>query len=171
VGNASFPNSTVVGAIPGIKSKTIRVEGVTGPAKGYYRADFEEDFACYLPRSSSVTVSQTSIFNHVGQTRCVTSQCTVTDENQPKSLEDKPCYAVTDENLASANLAEEREEREEREDGAPDDDLDPAPDDHTCAQCKGPVDGRERLCALGDDMVWLHPQCERFYIVAQDLPW
>jgi hypothetical protein len=41
----------------------------------------------------------------------------------------------------------------------------------TCAQCKGPVDGQERLCAVEDDMVWLHPQCERFYMAADDLPW
>ena len=30
----------------GIKSTTVRVEGLA-PAKGYYRADFEEDFARY----------------------------------------------------------------------------------------------------------------------------
>jgi hypothetical protein len=44
--------------------------------------------------------------------------------------------------------------------------FDATPDDHTCVQCKGRVDGQEQLCAIGDDVVWLHPQCQRFYIVA-----
>ena len=40
---------------------------------------------------------------------------------------------------------------------------------HACAQCRGRVDGQERLYAIGEDTVWLHPECERFYIAALDL--
>jgi len=43
--------------------------------------------------------------------------------------------------------------------------------DHTCVQCEGPVDGQEQLCAIGNDVVWLHPECEQSYIAAQDLRW
>jgi hypothetical protein len=39
-------------------------------------------------------------------------------------------------------------------------------EDRTCAQCRGPVDGMERLCSAGDGEVWLHPTCERFYVAA-----
>ena len=38
-------------------------------------------------------------------------------------------------------------------------------EDRTCAQCRGPVDGKERLILIsGAVTVWLHPQCERFYL-------
>jgi hypothetical protein len=36
-------------------------------------------------------------------------------------------------------------------------------EDCTCAQCHGPVDGQERWVPLAGGMVWLHPQCQRFY--------
>jgi hypothetical protein len=36
-----------------------------------------------------------------------------------------------------------------------------------CAQCHGPPDGKERQCAYGDEAIWLHPECERFFIKAK----
>jgi hypothetical protein len=38
-----------------------------------------------------------------------------------------------------------------------------ADEDRTCAQCHGPVDGRERQLAIEGKTVWLHPECQRFY--------
>ncbi len=34
---------------------------------------------------------------------------------------------------------------------------------HVCAQCGRPPDGREELCAIGDETVWLHSECQRAY--------
>ena len=34
---------------------------------------------------------------------------------------------------------------------------------HVCAQCGGPPDGREEYCAIGDEAVWLHPECQGAY--------
>jgi putative DNA primase/helicase len=33
-----------------------------------------------------------------------------------------------------------------------------------CAQCGKPSDGREEFCALPDEEVWLHPECQRAYV-------
>jgi hypothetical protein len=33
---------------------------------------------------------------------------------------------------------------------------------HVCAQC-GKSDGREEFCAIDDETVWLHPECQRIY--------
>ena len=36
--------------------------------------------------------------------------------------------------------------------------------DHVCAQChRDPPDGLEELFPVGRDLVWLHPECRRFY--------
>jgi hypothetical protein len=42
---------------------------------------------------------------------------------------------------------------------------------HVCAQCHGPPDGKERPVAYGDETIWLHAECERFYLEAETLPW
>ena len=34
---------------------------------------------------------------------------------------------------------------------------------HVCDQCGSLSDGREELCAIGDETVWLHPECQRAY--------
>ena len=41
---------------------------------------------------------------------------------------------------------------------------------HVCAQCKRPPDGKEELCAIGDETVWLHPECQSFYSKNQATP-
>jgi hypothetical protein len=35
---------------------------------------------------------------------------------------------------------------------------------HICAQCHGPVDGKEQRCSIDGVTVWLHPECQRFYL-------
>jgi hypothetical protein len=42
------------------------------------------------------------------------------------------------------------------------------PSDRICVQCNGPEDGKERLVAIGDKTVRLHPECERFYLKAEE---
>jgi hypothetical protein len=46
---------------------------------------------------------------------------------------------------------------------------------HVCAQCHGVPDGKERPVAYGDETIWLHAECERFFIRAkmqeQGVPW
>jgi len=47
---------------------------------------------------------------------------------------------------------------------------------HVCAQChRDPPDGKEKPLAYGDETVWLHAECERFFIKAkmeeQGIPW
>jgi hypothetical protein len=56
-------------------------------------------------------------------------------------------------------------------DGPPQDLPSGEVEDRTCAKCRGPVDGKERQFATGDKTVWLHPECERFYMEAETLPW
>jgi hypothetical protein len=43
--------------------------------------------------------------------------------------------------------------------------------DRICAQCRGPVDGKEQQVAIGDRTVWLHPEGERFYRELERLSW
>ena len=38
---------------------------------------------------------------------------------------------------------------------------------HVCAQCHGVLDGKERPVAYGDETIWLHAECERFFIQAK----
>src|SRR5262249_49333164 len=38
---------------------------------------------------------------------------------------------------------------------------------HVCAQCHGVPDGNERPVAYGDETIWLHAECERFFIQAK----
>ena len=39
-----------------------------------------------------------------------------------------------------------------------------AKEDRTCAQCRGPVDGKEHQIPVEGKTVWLHPECRRFYL-------
>jgi hypothetical protein len=38
---------------------------------------------------------------------------------------------------------------------------------HVCAQCHGVPDGKERPVAYGGETIWLHAECERFFIQAK----
>ena len=41
-----------------------------------------------------------------------------------------------------------------------------APTDQTCVQCRGEIDGTERLVSVSGRTVWLHHECERFWLRA-----
>jgi hypothetical protein len=52
----------------------------------------------------------------------------------------------------------------------PDDAADPLHNftgSHVCAQCHGPPDGKERPVTYGDETIWLHAECERFFVNAR----
>ena len=46
------------------------------------------------------------------------------------------------------------------------DSVEDAPEDRTCAQCNGGIDGTERLVSVSGRAVWLHLECERFWVRA-----
>jgi hypothetical protein len=39
-------------------------------------------------------------------------------------------------------------------------------EDHTCVQCRGNVDGTEQPVAVSGRTIWLHRECERFWLRA-----
>jgi hypothetical protein len=69
--------------------------------------------------------------------------------------------AGTDPNAGNGRAHESDQEIAPSPPSSPDVDS----EDRTCAQCRGPVDGKERLISIGGAVtVWLHPECERFYL-------
>jgi hypothetical protein len=54
------------------------------------------------------------------------------------------------------------------EDAPSDDQPDDIPTDRTCAQCRGEIDGTERLVSVNGEAVWLHAVCERFWLRAPE---
>jgi len=65
--------------------------------KGYMLDSFNDAFTRYLP-ILSVTPCQANINNDLDHFRSVTTGSSVTDENEPKSMNNKECHGVTDEN-------------------------------------------------------------------------
>jgi Protein of unknown function (DUF3631) len=142
-----------------IRPRTVRT--TNDRAKGYQRDWFEDAFERYLPPteapSQTATPGQVNDLNGLEQKQTVTPNLSVTVENESNSLKANICHDVTDAN-PDAVVAGHHE-------GA----VTPG---GTCAQCRGLVDGRERQVAIGvEGTVWLHPECERFYLEAETLPW
>jgi putative DNA primase/helicase len=134
-----------------IRPRTIRLSA-DDTAKGYQLAWFKEAFERHIPASSSprsapVTPSQSSNLSGLYEKPSVTSKLDVTDETSPKPLESNNCDGVTDENSPGAQQRGGR-----------------------CVQCGGQPDGTERLCAFGEETVWLHPECERAYVQRRAAP-
>jgi Protein of unknown function (DUF3631) len=136
-----------------IRPKTVRVPGL-GTPKGYERSIFEDAFQRYLPPhqppapSQSATPQQASDDKDLQEDRSATQDIPVADRNEPNPLKRRGCCGVAD--------------------------WAPPPGEEacrTCAQCRGPVDGKERQVAIGDKTVSLHPECERFYLETEALPW
>jgi hypothetical protein len=42
---------------------------------------------------------------------------------------------------------------------------------HVCVQCEGEPDGKERPVAYGDETIWLHSECVRFFTQARKSRW
>ena len=135
-----------------IKPHNIRTEGKV--TKGYEREDFVDAFERYLspaspaPLFQSATPLQPNEINDLQGKPCATSCLFVADKNVANRLKSNGCSGVAD----RAPSAREKADR-------------------TCVQCRGPVDGKERQVATGDKTVWLHPECERFYLQLENVPW
>jgi hypothetical protein len=132
-----------------IKPRNVRTDGKV--PKGYAREDFADAFERYLspsPLSQSATPLQTNDISDLKEKSSATPDFFVANENEPNALKSNACSGVAD--------------------------LDPPvgeKEDRTCAQCRGPVDGKERQVATGRKTVWLHPECERFHLEVETLPW
>jgi hypothetical protein len=127
-----------------IKPRNIRGERI---AKGYTREDFVDAFDRYLPSTSPATLSQSatplqpSQINGLQGKSGATPELFVADETSPNPLKSNGCSGVADRAPCLDGKA-----------------------DRTCVQCRGAVDGKERQVATGHKTVWLHPECERFYL-------
>ena len=135
-----------------IKPHNIRTEGKV--TKGYEREDFVDAFERYLSPASPASLSQSatplqpSEINELKGKPSATRDFFVADETAPKPLKSNGCSGVSDRIPSPGEKT-----------------------DRTCVQCRGPVDGKEREVAIGDKIVSLHPECERFYLAAEALPW
>jgi Protein of unknown function (DUF3631) len=157
-----------------IKPRTIpTAAGET--AKGYLLAWFEDAFERHLPKnmsvtpelgSQTVTPSQVNNINDLEQKKAVTSDLFVTAENGANPLKNNNCDGVTVQGPDSAVTHTKDPEIQTHDHAASASGQQPV-----CAQCHAPSDGQERQCQVGDNTVWLHPECERFYLKAsEDLP-
>jgi hypothetical protein len=134
-----------------IKPHNIRTDDKV--LKGYAKDDFADAFERYLSRASAPPPSQSATplqvhdVNDLASKLSATPDTSVADESAPNSLKSNGCSGVADRTA----LVGER--------------------DRSCAQCCGPADGKERPVEIGDKAVWLHPECERFYLEVQTPPW
>jgi putative DNA primase/helicase len=126
--------------------RDIRLPNEKNALKGYLREQFDDPFERYLLTPSAVlsaTARQTGDVKDLEPRRSATPRFLVADENGPNTLKEKNCRAVAD---PTSPPEEEGVSR------------------RICAQCGAPPDGREQFCAIGDETVWLHPECQRFYV-------
>ena len=82
----------------GIKPANIRIPGTTSVARGYRRADFEDDFNCYLPPISdktpfqSATPLQVNAVNKLASNLTATPGFFVANENEPNASKSNCCF-------------------------------------------------------------------------------
>jgi hypothetical protein len=137
-----------------IEPKKMRITGVAEPLRGYERADFADAWARYITVASppcsvsrgfqSGTSGHVSDINYLGAKSSWSSRAT---ENSPNSLKTNNSTDVPD------RMAPETEQGGDR----------------SCARCRGPYDGTQQLCAIDDEVVWLHPGCQAGYL--EGPPW
>ena len=120
--------------------------------RGYKREQFDEAFERYLG------VSKPS-------SRPERDEIRTSDDFKPSSPKsgwtDAKCEKPNNDGLQDGWTVEKGDAGEEQAIGACEDPLDDIPTDRTCAQCKGEIDGTERLVAVSGRAVWLHDLCER----------
>jgi hypothetical protein len=132
----------------GIKSKGLRIEDNT--PKGYEKAQFEDDWASYLPPmeaktpSASATPQQTNVSNGLEQNLSATNGPVVADENPANPLENNNCCGVADKKPVLADAGDNGGEK------------------RLCSQCYGPFDGAEQFCEIDGNKHWLHPECAAY---------
>jgi hypothetical protein len=149
--------------------RTIRRPGEK-TARGYVRSSFVEAFESYLQPlsgSGSDTPTQSNDFSDLWGKRSDTRTSNVSDRNEPNPLETKECVGMSDRNPQSP-ATEALEAVEGPSECAHCGGMGGAGqtvlEDRTCAQCRGPVDGKEQPYSIGEGLIWLHPECQRFYL-------
>ena len=134
----------------GIKPDDIWIEGAS--ARGYRCSAFKDVWDLYLPdqEGSKSEIQRTSTEpTTYAENKVRGPELPLELRNEANPLKDNK----SSESLTSNPPAPER--------------ADPEPcEDRTCTQCRGRLDGTEQLVAIGDQAVWLHPQCARFYLRA-----
>jgi hypothetical protein len=165
----------------GIRSGSVRIprDGGTTP-KGFLRAWFEDAFTRYLPSAAMVeTASDFSEAENAPSEPDTPDTTLKTKDFLPKSNPthnlsvsgSKPGQPIENIGCVGCVGFEERSsETKERSYSAEpplDDQPDDIPTDRTCAQCRGEIDGTERLVSVSGQAVWLHDVCERFWLRAQ----
>jgi hypothetical protein len=138
-----------------VVSQTIRFTS-DDTRKGYYRHQFEEAFQRFLspddgplPTEGAFKTSQRHNADEMGTSDLFqneTEEVDVTDRKREKPNNDGLCDVVTLSKGGSGDSGEDR----------------------TCAQCRGEINGKEQLVSVSGRSVWLHPECERFWLAALD---
>jgi hypothetical protein len=152
--------------------------------KGYHRADFEDAWERYLPHGTVQTASQTvppshcKDFNGFRPEQTVPADFLGTDQNGANALKTKeldggtlregvssvPKHIEAVEGARNASAGVVCREGDRANEGP-----------HTCVQCNGPPDGKEKLCSVGGRSIWLHCECAPHYRRAleelEGLPW
>ena len=136
----------------GIKSKTVRIGDMT--PKGYAKADFHDAWRRYLPDTDTHPPEKAPQAPQAPQGKHP-PQIPQTAEKKLNGNNDVADVAEFADGMCAAgdvadngvNVADSR-----------------PPQAPNCAQCRRePLDGKERLVAVGNEQVWLHQECERFY--------
>jgi putative DNA primase/helicase len=150
--------------------------------KGYKRVRFEEAWEAYLPGQNTLAPQnppfdprERASADEMGTSndfRSAQEDNSRGSKNDDLSLFHAGLRACADLNPGNGDAsnsdhglepssAPESRPWEERQISASPEDRRPAGE--CCAQCHGPVDGKERPVAIEGRTVWLHPECERFY--------
>jgi hypothetical protein len=126
----------------GLRPKTIRFGIKT--AKGYWRDDFDKTCARYLNTAFSTVKAVTpNKTNGLDDNQTVTCQPGVPVVKSRNASIFNDVEVVTGETGESGGCAR---------------------DGDRCAQCRGKIDGTERLFLDPDgESVWLHPECKRYF--------
>jgi putative DNA primase/helicase len=125
----------------GIRSQTVRLADGSR-TKGYARHLFTEVFARYLPQSPSTSRDSRDIIEK-------------TKENDIFADVTKPfCHGLENEQNANQNNVVTASRGQNA---------------HRCAQCNGHPDGAEQHFVINNELVWLHPECQRFYVKQERL--
>jgi hypothetical protein len=161
-----------------IKSATIHGRDGELDAKGYRRTGFEEAWARYLPAETPThcapPLSETSKRPDADEMGTSSDSRNVREaksgriENADLSYSHAGSDVWTDQKGGNGNMCHSdtgsdpssAPESQRQISASPEDRR---PSGECCAQCHGPVDGKERPVAIGGNTVWLHPECERFY--------
>jgi hypothetical protein len=165
----------------GIRSGTVWIpkDDNTTSCKGYLRAWFEDAFTRYLPPATETKTA--SDFSEAPNPPSEPDRPDSSLKTKGFSAESNP---TVDRSLSGSKSSQPIENigavgsvgfeagfsggaKKEQANFAADTPAD-IPTDRTCAQCRGEIDGTERLVAVSGRAVWLHDVCERIWVRALD---